>query len=1481
MCQAAGLGRFVRGALAARGPSGDSNGSGAPSHRRTRVLLASLAAFALTLALASSLAGATGYVVSTFGSAGALGGQFSAPRGIAVNETGNGGVAPGTVYVVDSGNERIQSFDADGGFLRAWGKNVDSSGGSGFEICEVEADCQAGEAGGGSGEFDEIAGGVAVDETNGNVYVTDSGNFRVQEFDATGHFIRTWGADVDATTAGTEFEVCTLTSGDTCQAGIAAAIPGAFGATGSITGIGVDTSSNVYVTDPGNARLQKFDSEGHFLRMAGGGVLSAGAKGTGTVSDGSNTITAVSTTQKAFLVGQTITGIDIPAATKITAVGETTLTLSKPAAGGACASPCVEATLNVAEGVGNVPSNETEKIHQEGSFGGEFKLIFTAPNPQSVTNPQVTEGIPFNATAAEIQAALEGLTNIGPGNVAVTVDAGGNPGGGTEFGGPWTVEFKGAKGDTNVPRLESESGSVPYEGILIINDGQNGHSIGEVCSVAAECVPAQPGTALGQFTNQAPEFLAVDTTGDLYVPDESVQRVNHFNSGLAFEGDVSPELGQDGARAIAVNKATHNILYATRNSEFIFEVDPSTKEAIDVSLVPAPNWVGLAFNSTTSRTYASPHSGSSVSIFEDFPPPSVTIEAITTFDTTSASLEGNVNPNGKPLEACRFEVVKASDPKGFASAAVKLFPCDLTPAEIGEGTSPVAVGAEATGLTPDANYKVRLAVYRGAAIGIHFGEANAQTTFATEDTPAGVLTGYVAPKGTTTARLNGSVNPNNNATEVHFEYGTAGPCSANPCQSTPTESAGSEYVEPGNPFKPLSAEIEELQPGTTYFYRLVADNGVGAPVAGEERTFTTRTLAEATPPQRGDEMVSNPDKGDQNALVRPFPENAKIQLPVSADGEKAIWQVKAGAPEATTGTEAALLATRSPSGWHSRSLVPAADQQIGGGSFVYAMLGASRDFSHFFLAAYESRVLETPPATLVRLDEAGHQEILGQEGVNYEYTSYQMTDDAAHILFVNPVTEQIEDIANPVSEPLSLMPDGTPNACGLVDNGDNFGSGFGTGGSRGSGLLYQEGYGRIATTDASRIYFEAVPNGEPCSAKLALYVRNLETEETTLIDPGAFGKEPLLIRSNADGHSVAFTTASQLDPADGNTDVDVYRWDEDPAPAGTYTCLTCAVAEAKVMTGPQVGKVLVSDDFSHVYFESESQLLPGQGKQGDVNIYAASGGEISFVGDPDSNNGVLRIRAAQLSSDGNVLTFESGGSHLQLTADQLDEGNCLRLNGPLEEHGDCIELFRYEDSNGSLECLSCKQGGLTTRRVQTPANSLESFQVSADGRTTVFATGERLLPADINGSFDLYEWRDGALQLITDGETVFPKGLAAPSPVGVSDDGRNVFFTVADPGLTGFELDGLASLYDARIGGGFKPPSPQAHCSEESCQGPLEAAPSQNQPASANFSGHGNTHEGGAGRCAKGKVRRHGRCMKRHARKHHKRASHANRGRGK
>jgi len=144
--------------------------------------------------------------VRMWGSGGTEDGQFNAPRGIAVDSSGD-------VYVADGNNNRIQKFDSNGKFITTWGQN-------------------------GEGQF-SAPSGVAVD-SSGNVYVTDNFDHRIQKFDSNGKFITTWGSS--------------------------GAADGQFNGPNDIA---ADSSGNVYVTDANNNRIQKFDSNGKFITKWG------------------------------------------------------------------------------------------------------------------------------------------------------------------------------------------------------------------------------------------------------------------------------------------------------------------------------------------------------------------------------------------------------------------------------------------------------------------------------------------------------------------------------------------------------------------------------------------------------------------------------------------------------------------------------------------------------------------------------------------------------------------------------------------------------------------------------------------------------------------------------------------------------------------------------------------------------------------------------------------------------------------------------------------------------------------------------------------------------------------------------------------------------------------------------------------------------------------------------------------------------------
>jgi NHL repeat-containing protein len=146
-------------------------------------------------------------------------------------------------------------------------------GASGAQALRI-FDTSFGAPGAAAGQF---AGpqGVGVNTSSGDVYVADSGNFRIEEFDQSGTFIRGWGWGV--ATGASAFEICT----SSCQAGLSGSGAGQFT---NPAFVAVDNSSgasagDVYVGDPGADVVSKFDSAGNLIASWGtGGQLS----GTGT-----------------------------------------------------------------------------------------------------------------------------------------------------------------------------------------------------------------------------------------------------------------------------------------------------------------------------------------------------------------------------------------------------------------------------------------------------------------------------------------------------------------------------------------------------------------------------------------------------------------------------------------------------------------------------------------------------------------------------------------------------------------------------------------------------------------------------------------------------------------------------------------------------------------------------------------------------------------------------------------------------------------------------------------------------------------------------------------------------------------------------------------------------------------------------------------------------------------------------------------------
>ena len=133
-----------------------------------------------------------------------------------------------------------------------------------------------GPSGSEAGQIDESYG-MAVSESS--VYLSDSRNQRVDEFDDSGAFVRAWGWGVIPPAEGQppaeELQVCTGATG--CEEGTVGSGAGQFDS-GNTAGVAVDgdplsaSHGDVYVVAAGIHRVQKFTPEGKFLLMFGGHV---------------------------------------------------------------------------------------------------------------------------------------------------------------------------------------------------------------------------------------------------------------------------------------------------------------------------------------------------------------------------------------------------------------------------------------------------------------------------------------------------------------------------------------------------------------------------------------------------------------------------------------------------------------------------------------------------------------------------------------------------------------------------------------------------------------------------------------------------------------------------------------------------------------------------------------------------------------------------------------------------------------------------------------------------------------------------------------------------------------------------------------------------------------------------------------------------------------------------------------------------------
>jgi hypothetical protein len=200
------------------------------------------------------------------------------------------------------------------------------------------------------------------------------------------------------------------------------------------------------------------------------------------------------------------------------------------------------------------------------------------------------------------------------------------------------------------------------------------------------------------------------------------------------------------------------------------------------------------------------------------------VETLGTSGTTvnSSFLYGTVNPHHQEAKAI-FEF-------GTTAAYGRL--AEALPKTI-TGGNKTTIAVKVTGLKKGTlyHYRAKAKLRDKVTYGI-------DRTFTTDDVPT-ATTDSASPVNAWSATLRGTVNPNGNDTSVKFYY--AKTIDQEGKLTGVVTGANGSALDPvdGSTEQNTSVEVSNLQPNTTYYYKVCATNSVGGPMCGDVVSFLT------------------------------------------------------------------------------------------------------------------------------------------------------------------------------------------------------------------------------------------------------------------------------------------------------------------------------------------------------------------------------------------------------------------------------------------------------------------------------------------------------------------------------------------------------------------------------------------------------------------------------------------------------------------
>ncbi|HWX45008.1 MAG TPA: hypothetical protein VNY52_06770 [Solirubrobacteraceae bacterium] len=343
--------------------------------------------------------------------------------------------------------------------------------------------------------------------------------------------------------------------------------------------------------------------------------------------------------------------------------------------------------------------------------------------------------------------------------------------------------------------------------------------------------------------------IAVDSTGEeIYLATEDGVIQYHLSGGAYVQG---PTFGEGFTTGVAVapagGPAAGDIFVEAGG--VITDYEPSGKQLTSFGREEGHPLGGgaarLAVYSTPTGTAVFAPNGSSVEVYDTFPAPTVTAEAATEVQRTTATVDGTVNPEGMAITGCFFEY-----------GTSQRHACDLSGAEIGTGNAPVAVSAKLEGLEAGTNYPFHLVVeFEGHVI------SSTRSKLSTQPV-ATATTGVASNVITEGATLNATVNLFVGAAKYHFQYIQEGAAEPHTTEEKPL-AVGEQTV---------TANLTGLAPNKQIFFRVVVV--LEAPFRPIEGGFAASTT-KVGPPVISNESASHEERHSARLAGEVTPENGE------------------------------------------------------------------------------------------------------------------------------------------------------------------------------------------------------------------------------------------------------------------------------------------------------------------------------------------------------------------------------------------------------------------------------------------------------------------------------------------------------------------------------------------------------------------------------------------------------------------------------